>query len=144
MRALARLLVGLWTGAVAAVAFLVAPRAFRFLDDNRRAGDLLVWIFRRVDLFGIAAGAVAVVAWRRSRWRAAIAVAMTWAAACNAFFLGPRIAARAEPFAFYHRASEGLWGAILLGGVALLLFDPAARSGAERNGGTGRRGDAEA
>lgn len=127
MRALARLLIALWTGAVAAIAFLVAPRAFRFLDDDRRAGDLLAWIFRRVDLFGIAAGAVAFVAWRRSRWRAAVAAAMTWAAASNAFFLGPRIAARAEPFAFYHRLSEGLWGAILLGGIALLLFDPRSR-----------------
>lgn len=128
MNALARLLVALWTGAVAAVAFLVAPRAFRFLDDPRRAGEFLAPIFRSIDFFGLGAALVAAVAWRRSRLSLATAVVMAWAAAMNRFFLAPRIEARIEPFAVYHRMSEICWGLILLGGILLLLRAPGGRS----------------
>jgi hypothetical protein len=119
--ALARLAVALWTGAVAAVAFVVAPRVFSFLENREWAGDLMAPIFRRIDIFGIVAAALFAVAARKSRRRFVLAAALGAAAAVNAFALSPLIRARGENFEFYHRASEALWGAILVGGTILAL-----------------------
>ena len=121
LQPLARLAMGAWVGAVGAIAFVVAPRVFRFLDDAPRAGDLMAPVFRRIDLFGVAAAALFAVAARRSRWRAGLALLLGALAAANAFFLNPRIAARDARMELYHRLSEGAWGVVLLGGLVLAL-----------------------
>lgn len=132
LTASARAALALWTGAIAGIAFAVAPRVFRYLDDPRRAGELLRPIFRRVDLFGIGVsllGIAAVFAADLRRWRALLLAAMGGAAATNAFLLAPLIEARDDRFALWHRLSEGCWGMILVAGTLLLLTGEAPRSG---------------
>ncbi len=121
MFALARLAMGLWAGAVAAVAFVVAPRVFGFLADPPRAGELMVSIFRKIDLFGICVSALYAIVAAKSRWRLAVAVLLGAAAASNAFLLAPKIAAGDRTL---HGLSEGLWGLILVWGVVLALVGP--------------------
>ncbi len=123
--ALARLAMGLWAGAVAAVAFAVAPRVFRFLADPPRAGELMAPIFRKIDLFGIGAAILFAIVARKSRWRFAVACLLGAAAAANAFVLAPRIAGGDR---LLHGFSEGLWGVILVGSVVLALAGPRAPS----------------
>ena len=126
--AVARLAVGLWTGAVAAIAFAVAPRVFGFLDDPERAGELMAPIFRKVDLFGVVAAALFAVAARRSRWRFVLALALGALAAANAFVLSPLISERGENLRLFHGMSEAFWGVILVGGAVLALAGPTRRS----------------
>jgi len=121
LRALARLGVALWAGAVAAVAFAVAPRVFHFLDDPPRAGELMAPIFRKVDLFGIGAAILFAVVARGSRWRFALACLLAAAAAANTFILAPRIPGGDR---WLHNLSEALWGGILVGSVVLALAGP--------------------
>lgn len=121
--ALARLAMGLWAGAVAAIAFAVAPRVFRFLADPPRAGELMAPVFRKIDLFGIAASILFAIAARKSRWRFCIACLLGLAAAANAFFLAPRIAGGDRTL---HGASEVLWGTILVWSLVLALVGPPA------------------
>jgi hypothetical protein len=123
--ALARLAVGLWAGAVLAVAFVVAPRVFAFLNDRPRAGELMGPIFRRVDLFGIAAAILFAVAARGSRWRFALACLLGAVAAANAFVLGPAIAGGKSEL---HGVARAAWGAILAGSLVLALAGPRAPS----------------
>ncbi|MCK6459247.1 MAG: DUF4149 domain-containing protein [Planctomycetes bacterium] len=118
---LARLGVSLWAGAVAAVAFVVAPRVFGFLADPPRAGELMGPIFRRIDLFGVGAAVLFAVAARGSRWRFALACLLGAAAAVNAFILGPGIRGGKSEL---HGLSEAVWGAILLGTLVLALAGP--------------------
>jgi peptidoglycan/LPS O-acetylase OafA/YrhL len=119
--ALARLGVSLWAGAVAGVAFVVAPRVFGFLADPPRAGELMGPIFRRVDLFGIGAAVLFAVASRGSRWRFALACLLGAAAAANAFILGPGIAGGKREL---HGLSEAVWGVILVGTLVLAISGP--------------------
>jgi len=116
---------GLWAGAVAAVAFAVAPRVFGFLADPPRAGELMAPIFRRIDLFGVGAAVLFAVAARGSRWRFGVACLLGVAAAANAFVLGPRIAGGDRAL---HGFAEGLWGGILVGSTVLALFGPRSPS----------------
>jgi len=118
--ALARLAMGLWAGAVATVAFVVAPRAFSYLADPPPA-EVMAPIFRKVDLFGIGTSVLFAVAVRRSRWRVCLAGLLGAAAAANAFLLAPRIAG-GDPS--LHGLSEGLWGGMLAGAVVLALSGP--------------------
>jgi hypothetical protein len=121
LAASARLAVALWAGAVATVAFVVAPRVFGFLDDHARAGELMRPIFRSVDLFGIGAAVLFAVAARGSRWRLALACLLGAAAAANAFILGPAIAGGKREL---HGVSEAVWGAILVGSLVLAIAGP--------------------
>jgi hypothetical protein len=123
MRGAARLAMGLWAGAVAAVAFAVAPRVFGFLDDKARAGELMGPIFRKVDLFGIGAAVLFAIVARRSRWRLAVAVLLAVAAAANAFVLGPRIPGGSRTL---HHVAEGLWVLILVWSAVLAVAGPGA------------------
>lgn len=120
---LARLALALWIGSVACVSFLVAPRVFRFLDDNARAGELMGWIFQRVDWFGLAAAVLFVAAHYKRRVRAGVAALMGAAAAVNVFWVTPKVIARGEDLDFYHRLATQLWGGILILGLGLLLAD---------------------
>jgi len=126
--ALARLAVGVWTGAVAAVAFAVAPRVFGFLEDPERAGELMAPIFRKVDIFGIVAAALFAVAARRSRWRFVLALALGALAAANAFVLSPLISERGDNLKLYHGMSEAFWGVILVGSAVLAFVGLARRA----------------
>jgi hypothetical protein len=128
----ARLLLGLWIGAMAGVAFVVAPRVFGFLDDNAQAGELMGPIFQRVDYFGIATAVVFAVAARKSRWRLVVSLALGALAAINVFALAPEIRARGEHLEIAHQISTVLWGVILVGGIVLLVGGPASRRGAQR------------
>ncbi|MFI5403094.1 MAG: DUF4149 domain-containing protein [Planctomycetota bacterium] len=123
LQSLARLAMGLWAGAVMAVAFAVAPRVFGFLADNPRAGELMGPIFRKVDLFGIGAALLFALVARRSRWRFVIALLLAAAAAANAFVLAPRIPGGSPTL---HRLSEVLWGLILVWSLVLSLVGPPA------------------
>ena len=124
MSGIARLALSLWIGSVASVAFLVTPRVFDFIDDNKYAGDLVAPIFNSVDLFGIGAAVLFALAARKSRWRVITVVVLGAAAAINVFGLSPRIAARDENFEVYHHIAVGLWSLILLGGVVLVVAGP--------------------
>lgn len=139
---IAHALLSLWIGAVAAVGILVAPNVFgviraRMVPDplstaeaNGLAGDVMLPIFSRVDLFGIlAAGLFLAAAVTGSRLRAALAAAIGLCAAVNVFLLTPRIVARTEGFETLHRLSEGLWGAILLVGLFLAFVGPRRPAG---------------
>jgi len=123
---LARIALSLWVGAMACVAALVAPRAFRVLPDARRAGDFLAPLFRAIDLLGVAAAALALLAARAAPRapgrgpRAALLGALGTAAAFDALVLGPRVAERDARFALLHGASLALWALMLLGGITLL------------------------
>jgi len=119
--AFARLAIALWAGAVAAVSFAVAPRVFTFLNDPPRAGELMLPIFKKVDLFGIGAAILFAIVARGSRWRFALACLLAAAAAANTFVLAPRIVAGDKAL---HHVSEGLWGGILVGSVVLALAGP--------------------
>ena len=121
LEASARLALGLWIGAVACVSFIVAPRVFRFLDDNEKAGELMRGIFPRVDYAGIVAALICVVALRRSRARAVGAALLGGLAAVNAFAVTPKIVSGAENLEVYHRLAVWIWGAILVGGAALIV-----------------------
>ncbi|MHC4972947.1 MAG: DUF4149 domain-containing protein [Planctomycetota bacterium] len=124
LNAIARLLLGLWIGAMAGVAFVVAPRVFGFLDDRSQAGELMGPIFQRIDLFGIAVAIVFAVAARKSRWRLVISLALGALAAVNVFVLAPEIRARGENLAAAHQISTVLWSVILIGGIVLLVVGP--------------------
>ena len=128
LNAVARLLLGLWIGAVAGVAFVVAPRVFGFLDDKAQAGELMGPIFQRVDYFGIAVAAVFAVAARKSRWRLVVALALGALAAVNVFVLAPEIRARGEHLDLAHQISTVLWSVILVGGLVLLVMGPGPRA----------------
>ncbi|MGQ0615017.1 MAG: DUF4149 domain-containing protein [Planctomycetaceae bacterium] len=135
---LARVALALWMGAIASVAALVAPRAFRLLAASPRAGEFLAPIFQGVDRFGIAAaclGLLAQVAAPRAPGRvarAALLGAMGAAAALNAYALAPRIAVRAEPIALLHGLSAGLWMLLFCCGITLLAAGASPRSDARQ------------
>lgn len=128
LNAIARLLLALWIGAAAGVAFVVAPRVFGFLDDKAQAGELMGPIFQRVDYFGIVAAIVFAVAARKSRWRLILALALGALAAVNVFVLAPEIRARGENLEAAHQISTVLWSVILIGGIVLLVAGPVRRS----------------
>ncbi|MHC4164121.1 MAG: DUF4149 domain-containing protein [Planctomycetota bacterium] len=128
LNAVARLPLALWIGAVAGVAFVVAPRVFGFLDDHAQAGELMGPIFGRIDLFGIAAALVFAVAARASRWRLLTSLGLGALAAIDVFVLAPEIRARGEHLELAHQLSTGLWSVILIGGVVLLVAGPTLRS----------------
>jgi len=125
---ISRLLLALWIGAVAGVAFVVAPRVFGFLDDKAQAGELMGPIFQRVDLFGIAAAVFFAVAARKSRWRLVFALGLGALAAINVVVLAPEIRARGEHLDIAHQLSTVLWSVILIGGLVLLVVGPRART----------------
>ncbi|MHC4817615.1 MAG: DUF4149 domain-containing protein [Planctomycetota bacterium] len=127
VNAVARLLLALWIGAVAGVAFVVAPRVFGFLDDSAQAGELMGPIFQRVDLFGIAAAAFFAVAARKSRWRLVLALGLGALAAINVLVLAPEIRARGEHLDIAHQISTAFWSVILIGGLVLLVMGPTPR-----------------
>lgn len=117
---------GLWIGAVACVAFVVAPTVFRRLDDNRLAGEVMAPIFHAVDVFGVAAAVLFAVAAKGRKWRVLGAAILGAAALVNVAVVAPRVAAR-ENLELYHRIAEGLWGVILVVGLWLLLIGPRPR-----------------
>jgi hypothetical protein len=132
LNTVARLLLALWIGAAAGVAFIVAPRVFGFLDDRAQAGELMGPIFLYVDWFGIAAAVVFAAAARQSRWRLVLALGLGALAAVNAFVLAPEIRARGEHLDIAHQISTVLWSVILIGGLVLLVMGPAAPRRAPR------------
>lgn len=129
LNAVARLLLALWIGAMAGVAFVVAPRVFGFLDDQAQAGELMGPIFRHVDYFGIATAIVFAAAARRSRWRLVLSAALGALAAINVFALAPEIRARKEHLEIAHQLSTILWSVMLLGGIVLQVVGPARGRG---------------
>lgn len=118
---LARLAIAFWTGAVAGVSFVVAPRVFGFLADRAQAGELMGPIFRKVDVFGIVAAVLFAIVARRSPWRLVLACLLGAAAVTNAFVLAPRILTGDLRL---HGVSEWLWGGILVGGSVLTIAGP--------------------
>lgn len=117
---------GLWIGAVACVAFVVAPTVFRTLDDDALAGKVMAPIFQAVDVFGVAAAALFAVAARGRKWRALGAAALGAAALVNVVIVAPKVTAR-ENLELYHKVAEVLWGVVLFGGLWLLLLGPRPR-----------------
>jgi hypothetical protein len=128
LASLARLGMGLWAGAVAGIAFVVAPRVFGFLADRPRAGELMAPIFRRIDLFGVGVAVLFAIAARRSPRRFFSAVGLGLAAAANVVVLSPLIRSGSARGPLYHSLSEGLWGVILVGSVLLALAGPSPRA----------------
>jgi hypothetical protein len=107
------LALALWIGAVACVAALVAPSAFRHLETGE-AGRMLSPVFRGVDYLGVATSIGLLFC--LSGWRRKLAAVMGACAAASAFYLAPRVEGRNA----YHYAAEGAWTVILIGGLVLL------------------------
>ena len=127
LHGIAHVAVALWVGAVAAVSFIVAPRAFEVFTKSGEAGDFLRPVFAYVDMFGVGAAALYVLLARRSRMRAIVAGILGAAAAINVWGISPRLAfldSGDANFALFHRTSMALWLTILVGGVALIFLGP--------------------
>ena len=115
---------GLWIGAVACVAFVVAPTVFRELQDPKRAGEVMAPIFRAVDLFGVAAATLFAVAAKGRKWRSLFAAVLGALALVNLALVAPR----AGGDRLWHHVSVAVWGVILVVGLALLLLGPRPRA----------------
>jgi len=123
---IAQLLLGVWAGGMA-VATFTAIRAFKMLDNNTLAGDLMGGIFRTVDFFGLAAAGFVALAWFRSKPRMIFAIVLLVATAVSAFYLNPKVVARDEAMN-WHRYAEILWTALFAGALGLALVGPPKKS----------------
>jgi Domain of unknown function (DUF4149) len=148
LRWLYRLAVGAWVGTVLGVSLLVPPFVFRMLP-RQQAGEIMGTIFGWYYWLGIALGAVALfagvalarrVGWSWERVAAAVLlVAMVGAAGYVRLIVSPDIMAARElvygapdeaaaaphqaTLDTLHRRAVMLNGAILLGGVLVMLLD---------------------
>ncbi|MFQ5843592.1 MAG: DUF4149 domain-containing protein [Planctomycetota bacterium] len=125
LAAAAQLAMALWAGAIACVAFAVAPAVFARLEgvDGVSPAQILRPVFAAVDRFGIAAAALYLIALalrpvRGRRWRAAVAAAMGAGAAVDTFVLAPLVR---EGAAGAHGVSVAVWMATLLLAAVLAL-----------------------
>ena len=108
-----------WLGAMAC-ATVSAIMAFSKLDESV-AADLAGPLFRAVDLYGIVVAGLYAAAHRGRRWRFLLSILTGLAAAANLFVVAPKVVERAEGFEVWHRAAEGIWTAILVAGLVLVL-----------------------
>lgn len=149
LRTLAFVVGGGWFGAMILFAFVVAPVAFRVLPGVEVAGELVGPVLRVIHLFGIAAGlamaGIAAALGRRS-WLIVLPVALAAACAYSEFVVtaeisgvlphdlgGPTAEEAAARFATLHRLSMGLFTAIGVGALSLVIGHAAAdREGAAR------------
>jgi hypothetical protein len=140
--ACARLGLGLWIGAVAAIAFVAAPLVFGAVPAHVPTKDAAARVigpaFARVDLFGLLAGGLVLLhllldAPRPGRlWRLALVALMLAAAATDASLLAPAIEARRAPLGAWHAGAVGAWMLILVAGAVLLALGPAPDRGISR------------
>ena len=128
--ALARVGLGLWIGALGAIAFVAAPLVFgavpTHVASKEAAARVIGPAFARVDVFGLLVGALVLTHLLRrrrargARWRLGLVAGMMAAAAVDAFVLAPAITARQEPLGTYHGAAVVLWMLVLAAGTALM------------------------
>jgi len=132
-RALERLCgvaLGVWVGAMLAIAFVAAPLVFGAVPDHIATKDDAARVigpaFARIDWLGIGFCLVGllVLARRRAgpgiRWRALLLGLLLVSAGTSALYLSPAITARTEPLQAYHRAATTLWMFDLVAGAFLM------------------------
>lgn len=127
---LGTVLLGLWVGAMLAIAFLAAPLVFgavpEWIETKDAAARVIGPAFGRIDGFGALACIVSllVVLPRRgasgARWRLVVLTLLLISALVDATWLAPAITARTEPLHVYHRAATTLWMFDLIAGTFLL------------------------
>jgi len=108
-----------WLGAMACAIFGVIVVFEKFARPA--AAEFAGSVFKVVDLYGIVAASLYAIVHRRRRWRFVLSIMTGLAAAANLFLVAPKIAARAEGFMAWHRAAEGIWTAIFVAGLVLVL-----------------------
>lgn len=112
----------IWVGAMGC-AIVAAFRVFGMLEDDKVAGDIMAGIFRAVDSFGLLASLLAAAVSFASTRRFVLACGLAVGVAANIFWIAPKIAVEGGRGG-WHRASESLWAALLLGAVILALMGP--------------------
>ena len=108
-----------WLGAMVC-ATVSAIMAFQKLGESV-AADLAGPLFKAVDLYGLLAACLYAAAHRARRWRFVLSILTGLAAAANLFVVTPKVVERAEGFMAWHRAAEGIWTAIFVAGLVLVL-----------------------
>ena len=143
LEGITQLLVGVWVGAMAGFA-ITAPQIFAaFGPDRQAAGNLAGEMIWRLNMVGIALGAVALLLLlsrlreRINRWRSAILAAALALAAFGALYIFPQMAMAQPPrpiqdyavtdpvrvtYNKWHERSRQVFsGAILLGASVVIL-----------------------
>lgn len=127
-------LLGTWLGALLLFGSVVAPAAFAVAPTPAVAGNLVGRVLAALDWAGLAAGLTlaGVSIWLgRGLWTVALPVFMSLSCFLSRLFLAPEIAAlrpllddasaRAR-FGLLHGLSVGLFGALLLAALALIVL----------------------
>ncbi|BAZ94087.1 MULTISPECIES: DUF4149 domain-containing protein [Thiohalobacter] len=89
-----RIILTLWVGGLWMIGYLAVPLLFHQLDDTRLAGQLAGEMFRALNWFGLAAGALLLISNRMQArpgldWRALTLVLMLALILVNAFAISP-------------------------------------------------------
>ena len=129
---LARVLVGIWIGAMIAQAFVGAPLVFgsvpEHIADKEAAANVIGPGFARIDMLGIVALAALLASLAHQgavrSWRGGLTLVLLAGAATDAFWLAPAITARTEPLGVYHGTATTIWMMGMIGGLLLLLAPP--------------------
>lgn len=131
---LALVLLGAWVGSLLLLASVVAPAAFAVAPTSAEAGNLVGRVLAVLDWAGVIAGlALAGISAWLGRGAGSLSLALLMSLACllSRLLLAPAIAAlrpfledptvRAR-FGLLHGLSVGVFGAVTLAGVALIVL----------------------
>ena len=116
MKVLAHISLAVLVGSIACVSFVVAPAAFAALDDPDQAAGLLGDVFTTVDLLGIVAAILLLVAWS-DRLSRILGGLIGLSSVANLFVVAPQV----KDANIWHHISVTLWMLTLLAGVAFLI-----------------------
>ena len=116
MKVLAHISLAVLVGSIACVSFVVAPAAFAALDDPDQAAGLLGDVFTTVDLFGIVAAILLLVA-GSDRLSRILGGLIGLSSVANLFVVAPQV----KDANIWHHISVTLWMLTLLAGVAFLI-----------------------
>ena len=108
-----------WLGAMACAIFGVIVAFEKFARPG--AAEFAGSVFKVVDLYGLVVAGLYAAVHRARRWRFVLSILTGLAAAVNLFVVAPKLAERAEGFETWHRAAEGIWSAIFVAGLVLVL-----------------------
>ena len=136
---LALVLLGAWVGSLLLLGSVVAPAAFAVAPTSAEAGNLVGRVLAVLDWAGVIAGLILAgisASLARGAWSLSLALLMSLACLLSRLLLAPAIAAlrpflqdpavRAR-FGLLHGVSVGVFGAVTLAGLALIVLHLHAR-----------------